>query len=236
MRSTLVNAGDYAIEPEPYRRQLLTWGRDNFRPFPWRYTRDPYRVLIAEVMLHRTQASQVVPVFERFMDAYPNVRALSQANKEELLHVLYPLGLRWRAGLVHDMAAELSERFGGLVPRERSDLLSLPGVSDYIAGATRCFAWGLPDPIIDTNTVRVTGRLFGLDIKDSSRRNQLYRRLIASLVDSYEPRAYNFALLDLAHFVCTKVRAPKCGVCPIREHCRYGTDPSTPKDATNDGA
>lgn len=229
--ASAIRAGDHSIAPIPFREELVTWGRDNFRAFPWRFTNEPYRVLMAEIMLHRTQASQVVPVYERFMEAYPDAAALARASRDELLEAFSPLGLRWRAGLVHDMAAELRDNFGGQVPQREADLLSLPGISDYIAGAVRCFAFGLPVPIVDTNTIRIVGRLFGLEIRDSSRRNRLFKDLIAALVDPARPRDYNLALLDLGALVCTKVKPPRCWECPVQRHCRYGIDPSTNKRA-----
>jgi A/G-specific adenine glycosylase len=185
-------------------------------------TEDPYRILMAEVMLHRTQAPQVAPVYERFITRYPNVPVLARAMRNELHDALYSLGLRWRIDLIHAMANELMTRFDGRVPGEKADLLSLPGVSEYIASAVRCFAWNLPEPLIDTNTVRVTGRLFGLEIKDSSRRNRQFRELITALVDPDQPRVYNYALLDLADQVCTKKRPPACARCPVQKCCLYG--------------
>src|SRR5205807_9804726 len=134
---------------------------------------------------------------------YPDVASLAGAKREELHRVLYSLGLRWRIDLILDMISKVIEQFKGQVPQEKADLLSLPGVSEYVASAVRCFAWNLPEPLIDTNTVRVVGRIFNLEVKDSSRRNPLFRKLIAGLVDLGEPRAYNYALLDLAAQVCT---------------------------------
>jgi len=163
----------------------------------------------------------VVPVYEYFIGHYPDVSALARATKEELHDALYSLGLHWRIDLIHEMAAELIGHFGGQVPRGKADLLSLPGVSQYITGAVRCFAWNQPEPLIDTNTVRVIGRLFGLEIKDSSRRNRRFRELITALVDPDEPRAYNYALLDLADEICMKKRPPECGRCPVQEWCVY---------------
>jgi A/G-specific adenine glycosylase len=119
------------------------------------------------------------------------------------------------------MSAELRDRFGGQIPYEKSDLLSLSGVNDYIANAVRCFTWDLPEPIVDTNTVRVVGRLFGLEIKDSSRRNRRFRELITALVDPDEPRAYTYALLDLTDRVCTKKYEPSCELCPVNDYCLY---------------
>ncbi len=216
-----VKAGDHSVDADAFRKALVTWGQEHFRPLPWRLTEDPYSILMAEVMLHRTQARQVVPVYERFTERYPDVRRLAQATKEELHRALYPLGLRWRIDLIHEMATDLMERFDGQVPREKAALLSLPGVSEYVAGAVRCFAWNQPELLIDTNTVRVVGRLFGLETKDSSRRNRRFRELIGALVHPDEPRVYNYALLDLAGEVCTKKQPPKCGRCPVSVWCVF---------------
>ncbi|MGB8345846.1 MAG: hypothetical protein WCD86_13245 [Ktedonobacteraceae bacterium] len=174
-------------------------------------------------MLHRTQASQVAPIYERFFEKYPSLPSLSYATSEELHRILYSLGLRWRVDLIIDMVKQINERFVGQIPREKADLVSLPGISDYVAGAVRCFAWNMPDAIIDTNTVRIIGRLFGLSIKDSSRRNALFRKLIAALVDPDKPRQYNFALLDLGAEICTKAQRPLCERCPVQKHCSYGS-------------
>jgi A/G-specific adenine glycosylase len=234
----VVEACDHAINAEAFRKALIAWGRKHFRSFPWRSTKDPYRILMAEIMLHRTQVSQVVPVYKHFVERYPDVSTLAQAKKRELREVLYPLGLHWRIDLVHDMVSDLMDRFHGRVPRKKTDLLSLPGVSEYIASAICCFAWNQTQPLIDTNTVRVVGRLFGLDIKDSSRRNRRFRELIAALVDSGEPRTYNYALLDLAERVCMKKRLPECDRCPVRKHCTYGANmfANTPTSRRDEGS
>jgi A/G-specific adenine glycosylase len=174
-------------------------------------------------MLHRTQAIQVVPVYERFIALYPDVFALANAPEDEVYALLYPLGLRWRAELLLQMVAHLMKHAPATIPQDKEKLLALPGVSEYIASAVRCFTWEYPDPLIDTNTVRVIGRVFGLEIKDSSRRNAVFRRLTVELVSRDNPRAYNFALLDLAAIVCTKTRHPDCGRCPLLRYCQYGS-------------
>jgi len=220
----VVEANDHVIDALSFRKALVAWGQKNFRTFPWRLTKDPYCILMAEIMLHRTQAPQVVPVYERFIERYPDVPVLAQATSNELHGALCSLGLRWRVTLVHTMAAELMARFNGQVPREKESLFSLPGVSEYISGAVRCFAWNLPEPLIVTNTVRVVGRLFGLVVKDSSRRNRQFRELIESLVEPGDSRAYNFALLDLAEGVCMKKRPPACKECPVHKWCSSRQD------------
>ncbi|SRR5579875_213814 len=212
---------DHTLDVVSFRSDLINWGKEHFRSFPWRSTTNPYHILMAEVMLHRTQASQVAPIYERFISGYPDIASLSRATREELHNSLYSLGLRWRVDLIIDMVAQINECFAGQIPQEKVDLLTLPGISDYVASALRCFAWNLPDAIIDTNTVRVTGRIYNLETRDSSRRNSLFRRLISDLVDPQQPRSYNFALLDLAAQVCPKGQRPLCEVCPVQKYCLY---------------
>lgn len=177
---------------------------------------------MAEIMLHRTQVVQVVPIFQSFLERYPDLSSLAKAGSVDLQAALLSLGLHWRIGLIFEMTQQIKERFDLQIPREKADLLSLPGVSEYIAGSVRCFAWNIPEPIIDTNTVRITGRLFGLEIKDSSRRNSKFRDSIAAMVDRDHPREYNYALLDLAHLICLKKQAPLCQECPVQIFCYYG--------------
>ncbi|MHB8119102.1 MAG: HhH-GPD family protein [Methanothrix sp.] len=179
---------------------------------------------MAELMLHRTQAKQVIPIYEKFIKLYPNINSLAHASKADLNELLHPLGLFWRVKLVYALGVDLIIRFNGQVPKQKEYLLLLPGISDYIAGAVRCFAWNLPEPIIDTNIIRIIGRIFGLKITDSSRRNSQMINLIKKLVDPVSPRTYNYALLDLASEVCLKRRPPLCSECPIREHCAYCTE------------
>ncbi len=203
------------------RPALLEWGKSHFRPFPWRQTEDPYQILLAEILLHRTQVKQMVAVYENLIRVCPDVPSLAAAGEETLRTLLFSLGLHWRAGLLYAMAQELQGRFNGSVPIEKADLLSLPGVSDYIASAVRCFAWNQPEALIDTNTVRIAGRVLGWPAKDSSRRNARFRQAIQELVDPGEPRAFNYALLDLAHLICLKRQAPLCSQCPIAAWCCY---------------
>jgi A/G-specific adenine glycosylase len=203
------------------RQALLSWGREHFRPLPWRLTTDPYHILIAEILLHRTQAKQVAPVYQEFIRRYPDIQTLAGADKEALRLDLYSVGLRWRVDLLHEMVQTIMKNHGGKIPRDRNTLLALPGVSQYVAGAVRCFAWNEPEALMDTNTVRVTGRLLGWEVKDSSRRSKRFRQALEALLDPAQPRAFNYALLDLAHLVCLKRQVPRCRECPIASLCHF---------------
>lgn len=218
----VVEADGHRVDARWFRAQLLAWGQGHVRSFPWRETDDPYRLLMAEVMLHRTQVRQVLPVYEQFVVLFPDVRAAAHASRDAIHEVMRPLGLHWRIDLVGEMAKEILGRFRGRVPSDRDALLSLPGVSDYIASAVRCFSFGLDDALVDTNTVRVVGRVFGLPTKPSSRRNSRFRELLGALLDRDRPSDYNYALLDLAHLVCLSRRPPECERCPLLPSCVTG--------------
>jgi A/G-specific adenine glycosylase len=210
-----------AIKIEEYRKKVKTWGKRNYRDFPWRRTQDPYKVLLAEIMLHRTQAMQVAKIYGRFIGEYPDVKTLAKVNKSELHKALFSLGLKWRIDLIKDMVEIIVNKYESRIPKDKSELMSLPGISEYIACSVRCFAWNIAEPLRDTNTVRVIGRIYNIDIKDSSRRNSKFKELAVKLVDPEEPRAYNFALIDLADQLCTKKEEPRCDECPLNNLCSH---------------
>lgn len=206
------------------QQSLLAWGKEHYRPFPWRETSDPYHVLLAEVFLHRTQARQVETVYRQVIQRYPTPADLLSANQKRIRLTLYALGLHWRTDLLLKMVQQIQDQCGGQIPRERETLLALPGVSDYIAGAVRCFSWNEPEVLLDTNTVRIVGRLLGWEIKDSSRRSPRFRQALEALLDHENPRAFNYALLDLAHLVCLKKQAPHCAECPLKDWCAFALE------------
>lgn len=203
------------------RNRLLVWGEGNLRWFPWRDTRDPYHILVAEMLLRRTRANQVVPVYLELIRRFPDVWSLADAPVSLLQTLLRPLGLHWRIPQLPLMAREIVSRFGGRVPASREALKALPGVSDYVACAVMVFAFGLPEPIPDANTVRVVGRLLALPVTDGSRRNRLFRECLRLLMQGNNPRLLGYALLDFAAGVC-RHRSPECGSCPLSDLCKGG--------------
>lgn len=203
-----------------FRDDLIAWGRNNGRVYPWRLTRDPYRLLIAEVLLHRTRADQVFPVYKTFITQFPSPKEIALAPL--MVHgTLAPLGLRWRVDRLLEMNTQLLDRFGGIVPTDEEALLTLSGVGPYIAAAVECFSLNSAKVILDTNTVRILGRLFCLRITDGSRRSQKFRNLMEKILDEVRPREFNFALLDLGALICTS-RNPLCDRCPVQAYCCYG--------------
>jgi A/G-specific adenine glycosylase len=203
------------------RDNLLVWGNEHMREFPWRVTRDPYAVLIAEVLLHRTKALQVLPIYVKVIERYPSVEELAKAPIEELDVLLRPLGLRWRIPLLKSMAEKLVTDFAGNIPSAAKPLMELPGVGPYISSATICFSFNIPEIILDTNTVRVIGRLTDTPISDSSRRSKKFQLMMWTLLDHQRPKLFNLALLDLAALVCLP-SVPHCNICPLSEMCYFG--------------
>lgn len=209
------------IEAATFARQKLRelYAR-SARVFPWRGERDSFRVLMAEMMLRRTRADQVVDVYRRFIDKYPDAATLDQASAEEVAEILRPLGLYWRAANFKKLARELMTSHSGQVPEDRDALLALTGVGPYVADAVRCFAFGKYEVLADTNTVRVAARYFGFDYNPESRRRPAVVRAVSELIDTHNPEISNYALLDFAATVC-RARDPVHDVCPLRGFCAY---------------
>ena len=202
------------------REALIKWFRKYGRDFPWRKENDPYRILIAELMLQRTQARQVIPVYKKFMEKFPDPYALYRADDAEIAGVLKSLGLRWRIRLFLNMRRILVENFGGTVPFDRELLRTLPGVSNYICSVVRCVAFKIPDPPLDTNTVRIAGRFFSLEIKDASRRSSVFRTAVSVFIDPDRPHLSAPALIDLGSTVC-RATGSVCRECPLSPLCSY---------------
>jgi len=212
-----------SIDPEAAlfaRQQLLAWFQTSARSFPWRYDSDPYHVLMAEMMLRRTQARQVIAVYHRFLQKYPDIFSLDRAPAEEVADILRPLGLEWRAENFKILASELVNRYNGRIPEDRRELMSLTGVGPYVAEAVRCFAFGQPAVIMDTNTVRVTARYFGFSYTPESRRRKQVIQAVSYLIHTGQPASSNYALLDFAATVC-RAQKPDHAHCPLAPRCAY---------------
>ena len=204
-------------------KRLLKWFAEHGRKYPWRETKDPYRVLVAEIMLQRTKSEQVADIYPKFMEKYPNPAALASASLKELERDLHPLGLRWRVSKIWNLGKALSEKYNGSVPDKKELLLSLPGVGEYVASAVMCFAYGKDVPIIDANVCRVVKRVFNLKPVGEARRNKKFIGKIYDIHRHVPPgksAQFNWAILDFAASICMP-RKPQCPKCPLNEICQY---------------
>jgi DNA (cytosine-5)-methyltransferase 1 len=210
------------------RELLIAWHDDHFRRYPWRETgRDPWHVLMAEMCLHRTRADQVVPVFEALLKIAPTPERMVE-RADAALDAMQSLGLRWRAENIIRVAESLVQIFDGVVPDDDFELRMLPGVGDYVAEAVVCFGFGRRAVLLDTNTMRIVGRIYG---HEQSRRWQL-RLDLHHMAGAKGPDAeFNYALLDLGALVC-RSGTPRCELCPLRE--RYVTGSGTAPPAQMD--
>ncbi|MCL5730746.1 MAG: DNA-binding protein [Candidatus Thermoplasmatota archaeon] len=201
-------------------QKLINWWKINGRKFPWRETYDTYRIFVAEILLHRTRAENVMGVYEKFLEKFPDVTALATARFTDVDAVIGKLGLRWRSIMLLDAARRILVQFNGSVPTEKEVLMKLPGVGEYIASAVVIFSSGKFLPLLDTNIVRVISRYLDIPSYDGSRRSEKYRRSVTRFVGLEDVRNSYFSIIDLGALVC-RASAPSCPVCPIRETCEY---------------
>jgi A/G-specific adenine glycosylase len=205
-----------------FRKCLLVWAEQNMQQYPWRFLNDPYAILVAEFMLHRTQTRQVQPIFEKFIGEYPTLSDYAQADSDRVAALLHSLGLHWRTQAMMNALSEMWRTYGE-VPVDYEKLTSIRGIGQYIAGATICFSRNERITLIDSNIVRVVGRVFGLNLAGEARRKRSVIAAITEVCDPVQPRTFYYALIDLAHSICTPQR-PDCQRCPLLEvPCAYGT-------------
>jgi len=195
---------------QAFTRKLLRWYGQHARDLPWRRTRDPYRVVVSEFMLQQTQVSRVSEFYPRFLKRFPTVYDLAKAKPKAVREAWDGLGYYARASNLHALAKEVSA-VGGQLSDDPEELIKLPGVGRYTAGAVACFAYEKPVPAVDTNVKRVLERVF--KTKD-------VWGLAAAIVPKNGKRAWRFnqAIMELGALVCT-ARSPKCPKCPVRREC-----------------
>ena len=198
---------------------MISWFRENARDLPWRRTRDPWRVLVSEVMLQQIQVVRAVPFYERFVDRFPTVRALAEAPLAEAIQVWGDLGRYRRVVNLHRTARIIVEEHEGMVPSDPETLMKLPGIGPYTAGAVACFAFERDVAFVDTNMRRVLHRVFfGVDVPSATATDREVLDVAARLVPSGAGWEWNQALMEFGASRCT-ARKPTCKDCPLREAC-----------------
>ena len=212
------------IEPSRRRffsRRLLSWGAENQRKFPWREERDPFRVLVAEVLLQRSRARTVAPVYEELFERWPTPADLAGAPVRQIEAVIQPLGLIRRGARLKLLAARINER--GSVPSSQAELESLPGVGRYAAGAALATTGGRARVPVDSVSARVYRRYFGSEGGPEPSEDSRLWELVGQVVPVRRARDLNWAVLDIAATVCLP-RNPRCTACPLASRCRWAED------------
>jgi A/G-specific adenine glycosylase len=202
------------------RRSLANWFRKSARELPWRQTRDPYRIWLSEVLLQQTRIETALPYYQRFVTAFPTVNELATAPLDRVLKLWEGLGYYGRARNLHQAARIIVNDLGGRFPDTKEELLRLPGVGRYTAGAVASIAFGRPAAAVDGNTKRVLARLFMLtgNVESAATTNRCWS-FAEALVPPRNPGQFNQALMELGARVCTP-SSPQCPACPVRRQCR----------------
>lgn len=212
---------------------LLNWYDRNARILPWREDSSPYRVWISEIMLQQTRVEAVKPFFERFLRALPDLASLAAAPEEQLLKLWEGLGYYSRVRNLARCARIILEEHGGRFPASAELLRGLPGIGEYTAGAIASISFGLPEPAVDGNVLRVAARLTGYEGEVTQ---PCFRQEIREKLRAVYPAGrcgdFTQSLMELGAIVCLPNGAPKCPVCPLAELCegrRAGTAPEIPR-------
>ena len=200
-------------------KDIMSWYDRHQRDLPWRRTRDPYRILVSEIMLQQTQVDTVIPYYDRFLKRFPTVEALAGASLQQVLKVWENMGYYSRARHLHEAAKVIVAEMEGAIPATLEQLLGLPGIGSYTAAAVLSFAFGQSIAVVDANIRRVLCRLFAVqEPMDKKQTQERISAIATELVPRKGSSRFNQGLMDLGATVCT-TRNPCCGICPVQKHC-----------------
>ena len=200
-----------------FREKLLAWYDANKRALPWRRTQDPYKIWISEIMLQQTRVDTVIPYYERFLDWFPTIADLAQAPEERLLKAWEGLGYYSRVRNMQKAAQQIMEDHGGVFPSSYEKISKLKGIGPYTAGAIASIAFGLPEPAVDGNVMRVLARLFEVDYDIGVPTNRkIFQAMMEFLIDPDRPGDFNQALMDLGSDIESPIN-PRPEESPVKE-------------------
>ena len=225
-------------EISTFQHQLLIWFEEEFRDMPWRETRDPYSIWIAEIMLQQTQVKTVIPYYQRFLNRFPTIESLATADLNHVLKLWEGLGYYARARNLFKAAQIIVEEYDGMFPNSMDEVIQLPGIGPYTAAAILSIAFDFDYPVLDGNVKRVLSRLFRLDVFPQSREGmQQFEEKAKHVFARGRAGQFNQAMMELGALICTP-RSPKCLLCPVQSWClalqagvqeRYPLKPPTKK-------
>ncbi|WP_066305320.1 A/G-specific adenine glycosylase [Bacillus sp. FJAT-29814] len=208
------------ININAFQNDLISWFKAEQRDLPWRKDRDPYKVWVSEIMLQQTRVDTVIPYFNRFIEWFPTIDDLADAEEDKVLKAWEGLGYYSRVRNLQSAVREVKEKYNGEVPSTPEEISGLKGVGPYTAGAILSIAYGIPEPAVDGNVMRVLSRILSIwvDIaKPSSRK--VFEEAVRELISHDDPSSFNQAMMELGALICTPT-SPACLLCPVRDHCQ----------------
>ncbi|AZB41895.1 A/G-specific adenine glycosylase [Bacillus sp. FJAT-42376] len=203
-----------------FQQDLIGWFQKEQRTLPWRENADPYRVWVSEIMLQQTRVDTVIPYFLNFMDKFPTIGDLAEADEEQVLKAWEGLGYYSRVRNLQSAVKEVHEVYDGIVPADPDKFGELKGVGPYTKGAVMSIAYNIPEPAVDGNVMRVMSRILLIDediAKPKTRK--LFDTAIREVIAKDNPSDFNQALMELGALICTPT-SPSCLLCPVRDHCQ----------------
>lgn len=207
--------------------KLITWYREHKRELPFRTQREPYSIWVSEIMAQQTQIATMLPYYERWMRKYPTVFELAEAPLEDVLKIWEGLGYYSRARNLHKGAQYVVEKYDGVLPADKKQLMTIPGIGDYTSSAIASIAFGLPEIVIDGNVKRVTSRfLYYEDTVMNRKAHKVFDEFLKDelLQSKADPNEFNQALMELGALVC-KPKNPECNKCPLKDECPFFKTP-----------
>ncbi|MCD7036382.1 A/G-specific adenine glycosylase [Metabacillus sp. GX 13764] len=216
---------------EGFQKDLIAWFQLEQRSLPWRENKDPYRIWVSEIMLQQTRVDTVIPYFHRFMERFPTVDALAEADEEDILKAWEGLGYYSRVRNLQTAVREVKEKYSSVVPPDPDAFAGLKGVGPYTRGAVMSIAYNIPEPAVDGNVMRVISRVLAIDEDIAKpRARKIFEEAIRKMISKDNPSDFNQALMELGALICIPSK-PACLLCPVQEYCEAfhtGTQSSYP--------
>ena len=202
-----------------FAQNIISWYYQNKRDLPWRDTQNPYKIWLSEIILQQTRVAQGTPYYEKFVENFPTVQELANADEQTVLMLWQGLGYYSRARNLHGTAKYISEELNGVFPNTYIEIKKLKGIGDYTAAAISSFAFDEIQAVVDGNVYRVLARFFGIE-KDitSNEGKKEFRELAQKLIDKKQPAIYNQSIMEFGALQCVP-KNPNCKICPLQENC-----------------
>lgn len=202
-----------------FSKKLIYWYLQNKRPLPWRNTTDPYKIWLSEIILQQTRVEQGKPYYFKFINAYPDVFSLANANEDEVLKLWEGLGYYSRARNLHTTAKYVANQLAGSFPKTYKELKTLKGVGDYTASAIASICFNEAAAVVDGNVYRVLSRVFGIETAiDSTAGKKIFKKVAQDLIDKKDPATFNQGIMEFGAIHC-KPKNPYCLHCPFKVDC-----------------